>query len=85
MHPKDSRIIILGTESGIHRTTDRGLTWEWIRNGFPKTERYSFSAPIGAVCFDPQQPHIVYAGIGRPRWDKSGAGTIYRSDDTGVT
>jgi len=26
VHPQDSRIIILGTESGIHRTTERGLT-----------------------------------------------------------
>ncbi len=84
VHPRDSRIIILGTESGIHRTTDGGRTWQWIRNGFPKTERYSFSAPIGAVCFDPQNPRIVYAGIGRPRWNKGGAGAIYRSDDTGV-
>ena len=85
VHPQDSRIIILGTESGIHRTTDRGLTWEWMRNGFPALERYRFSSPIGAVCFDPLQPNIIYAGVGRPRWDKGGDGAIYRSDDTGVS
>ncbi len=85
VHPQDSRLIILGTESGIHRTTDRGLTWEWMRAGFPPTHNHQFTAPIGAVCFDPQQPNIVFAGIGRPRWDKSGAGALYRSDDTGVS
>ena len=85
VHPKNSRIIILGTESGIHCTTDRGLTWEYVRKGFSPEDRHHFTAPIGAVCFDPQQPNIVYAGVGRPRWDKSGAGAIYRSDDTGVT
>ncbi|HWI58929.1 MAG TPA: hypothetical protein VNZ22_17010, partial [Bacillota bacterium] len=85
VHPRDSRIIILGTQSGIHRTIDQGKSWAWIRQGFPGLERYRFSAPIGAVTFDPLRPHIVYAGMGRPRWDTSGAGAIYRSDDTGVT
>lgn len=85
VHPADTRIIILGTESGIHRTVDRGLTWEYIRQGFPPEDHHHFTAPIGAVCFDPQQPNIVYAGIGRPRWDKGGAGALYRSDDTGAS
>jgi photosystem II stability/assembly factor-like uncharacterized protein len=85
IHPKDSRVILLGTESGIHRTTDRGLAWEYVRKGFPPEDRHRFTAPIGAVCFDPQQPNIVYAGVGRPRWDKSGAGAVYRSDDTGAS
>jgi photosystem II stability/assembly factor-like uncharacterized protein len=84
VHPQDSRIILLGTESGIHRTADRGLTWEYVRKGFPPEDRHRFTAPIGAVCFDPLQPSTVYAGLGRPRWDKGGAGAIYRSEDTGA-
>ena len=31
------------------------------------------------------RPNVVYAGIGRPRWAKGGAGAIYRSTDTGQT
>lgn len=85
VHPKDSRIILLGTESGIHRTTDRGQSWHWIRSGFPATDRHRFSAPIGVVCFDPAKPNVAFAGVGRPRWDKDGQGAIYRSDDTGLT
>ncbi|MDD4872017.1 MAG: hypothetical protein PHR77_15780 [Kiritimatiellae bacterium] len=85
VHPKDNNIIILGTESGIHRTTDRGKTWQWIRTGFPPIQGHSFSAPIGAVCFNPIHPAIVYAGIGRPRQGKNGKGTIYASGDTGLT
>ena len=85
VHPKDSNILILGTESGIHRTRDQGKTWEWVRSGFPSLQRYRFSAPIGTVCFDPMRPNSVYAGIGRPRWGKDGAGAIYRSDDTALT
>jgi photosystem II stability/assembly factor-like uncharacterized protein len=85
VHPRDSRTIILGTESGIHRTEDGGRTWHWIRNGFPPLQVHRFSAPIAAVAFDPRRPEVVYAGVGRPRWGKDGAGAVYRSEDTGRT
>jgi photosystem II stability/assembly factor-like uncharacterized protein len=85
VHPKDSQVILLGTESGIHRTTNGGRSWQWIRQGFPPTNSHRFTASIGALCFDPLKPSIAFAGIGRPRVDKEGAGTIYRSLDTGVT
>ncbi len=85
VHPGDPETILLGTESGIHRTTDRGQSWQWIRSGFPPVHRYRFTAPIGAVCFDPGRPNVVYAAVGRPHWDSGGAGAIYRSDDTGQT
>ena len=83
VHPSDSRILLVGTESGIHRSVDQGKTWQWVRSGFPPLERHAFSAPIGAIAFDPLQPNVVYAGVGRPRWDKGGAGVVYRSEDTG--
>ncbi len=85
VHPRNSRILVLGTECGIFRSTDQGRHWQWIREGFPPLKRHGFSVPIGAVCFDPQRPETLYAGIGRPRWQKDGAGAIYRSDDTGQT
>lgn len=83
--PRDSRTILLGTESGIHRSDDGGRTWQWIREGFPPLEKHRFSAPISAVAFHLQRPGVVYAGVGRPRWRKDGAGAVYRSDDTGRT
>ena len=85
VHPRDHRIILAGTESGIHRSTDQGRNWQWIREGFPPVQQFAFSAPIGAIAFDRQRPSRVYAGIGRPRWNKEGAGAIYCSDDTGLT
>ncbi|MCC6444183.1 MAG: hypothetical protein IT210_12110 [Armatimonadetes bacterium] len=85
VHPRRSKIILLGTESGIFRTVDRGRSWQRIRKGFLPTERWSFSSPIGAVCFDPRNPRIAYAGVGRPRWDSGGQGAIYRSLDAGLT
>jgi photosystem II stability/assembly factor-like uncharacterized protein len=83
--PRDSRVILLGTEGGIYRTDDGGLNWQWERKGFPPVERWSFSAPIGAVVFDPQDPQVAYAGIGDPRNDRGGRGAVYRSDDGGLS
>ena len=81
--PRDPRTLYVGTEGGVHRSRDGGETWQWLREGFPPVERYSFSAPIGALAVDPQNPLVLYAGIGRPRWGKSGTGTVYRTDDGG--
>lgn len=83
VHPQNSQIILLGAEGGIFKSTDGGMTWQEKRQGFPEPQRYSFSAPVGALCFDPAHPNVVYAGIGRPRWGKDGAGAVYRSEDSG--
>jgi photosystem II stability/assembly factor-like uncharacterized protein len=83
--PRDRRTILLGTEGGIYRTSDGGRTWQWVREGFPPVQRWSFSAPIGAVVFDPQDPRVAYAGIGRPRWQSGGQGAVYRSEDGGLS
>lgn len=85
VQPGDGGTLLLGMEGGVFRSTDGGVTWQWQRDGFPEPQRYSFSAPIGALCFDPTRPDTVYAGIGRPRWGKDGRGHIYKSTDAGVT
>lgn len=82
-HPTNPDIIYLGCESGMHKSTDHGRSWTWLRNGFPPPQRYSFSAPIGAVAIDPNCPDIIYAGIGRPRRFGEGKGAVYRSMDGG--
>ncbi len=84
VQPGASGVLLLGMEGGVFRSTDGGLTWQWQRDGFPEPQRYSFAAPIGALCFDPTRPDTVYAGIGRPRWGKDGRGHIYKSTDAGV-
>lgn len=83
-HPVDPRIVYIGTEGGVHKSTDGGESWQWQRVGFPPPQLHSFSAPIGALAIDPQQPNTLFAGIGRPRWGKGGAGTIYKTTDGGA-
>ena len=34
-HPANPDILFLGTLGGIYKTTDRGLTWQEKRDGFP--------------------------------------------------
>jgi photosystem II stability/assembly factor-like uncharacterized protein len=83
-HPKDPNVIYIGTQGGIHKSTNGGKSWKWLRNGFPAPEMYSFSAPIGALAIDPLSPSVLYAGIGRPRWNDGGKGAIYRTEDSGA-
>jgi photosystem II stability/assembly factor-like uncharacterized protein len=83
-HPRDPRVLYIGTEGGVHKSTDGGETWQWQREGFPPLHLHKFSTPIGAMAIDPQQPDTLYAGIGRPRWNKDGAGTVYKTTDGGA-
>lgn len=90
VNPQDPNIILLGTQGGIFRTSNDGKSWEKMTKGFPPPQRYSYSSPIGAICFDPLNPKIVYAGIGRPRQAREGSkgegqGAIYKSEDGGLT
>lgn len=84
-HPRDPNVIYLGCESGVHKSTDRGQTWQWLRNGFPPKRRYSWSAPIGALAIDPSDPDTLYAGIGRPRRYTFGKGAMYKTTDAGAS
>jgi len=81
--PLDGEVIYLGCQSGVHRSTDRGQTWQWLREGFPPRNRWDWSAPIGALAIDPQDPAVLYAGIGRPRWEQFGKGAVYKTVDRG--
>lgn len=82
-HPTNPDILYLGCLSGVYRSTDRGRSWTWLREGFPPIERYRWSAPIGALAMDPRNPATLYAGIGSPRRQTWGAGTIYKTTDGG--
>jgi photosystem II stability/assembly factor-like uncharacterized protein len=82
-HPQDPDTIYLGCESGVYKSTDRGQTWQWLREGFPQKQRYSWSAPIGALAIDPNAPDTLYAGIGSPRRYEHGRGSVYKTTDGG--
>jgi photosystem II stability/assembly factor-like uncharacterized protein len=84
-HPSDPKILYAGCRSGVYKSTDGGLTWRWLREGFPKLQEYAYSAPVAKVVLDPQAPETVYAAIGQPREGRGGQGAIYKSENGGVS
>ncbi len=65
---------------GIWKTTNEGTTWTPLFDDAP-------SASSGAIAVDPQNPDIVWAGLGESNIFRSTmAGTgVYRSGDAGKT
>ena len=63
-----------GPESGIHRSTDGGETWEKLSSGLP-------SSNLGKIgmAISPQKPDIIYAAIELDRTK----GGVYKSTDRG--
>ena len=63
-----------GPESGIHRSTDGGATWEKLKKGLPE-------GPLGKIglALSPQDPDVLYAAIELNRR----TGAVYRSTDRG--
>lgn len=69
------------TGGGVWRTTDGGLTWENISDGYFKR------ASVGALAVAPSDPNIIYAGMGEAtiRGNVSHGDGVYRSTDAGQT
>ncbi len=65
-----------GPNSGIHRSTDGGVTWEKLKTGLPAGNM----GKIG-LAISPQQPDILYAAIELNRTK----GAVYRSSNRGAS
>src|SRR5690606_6328260 len=70
------------TGGGLWKTTDRGISWKNVTDGFVKT------GSVGAVAVAPSDPNVVYLGMGehavRGVMTHHGDG-VYRSTDAGRT
>ena len=70
------------TGGGVWKTTDGGITWNNISDGFFKT------GTVGAIAVAPSDPNVVYVGMGehavRGVMTSSGDG-MYKSTDAGMT
>jgi photosystem II stability/assembly factor-like uncharacterized protein len=71
-----------GVGGGVWKTTDAGITWENVTDGFLGT------ASVGAIAAAPSDANVVYAGMGEhaPRGVTTSHGDgVYRSTDAGRT
>ena len=66
---------------GVWKTTDAGMTWRNVSDGFFGT------SAVGAVAVAPSDPSVVYAGTGEAaiRGNVSHGDGVYRSTDAGRT
>ena len=69
------------TGGGLWKTSDAGVTWRAVSDGFFKT------SSVGAVAIAESQPDVVYAGMGEVqlRGNVIQGDGIYKSSDAGKT
>ncbi len=79
---KDKNTFYFGAcAGGVWKTTDAGLYWECISDGFFKT------SSVGALAVSECDPNVIYAGMGEStiRIDVSHGDGVYKSTDAGKT
>lgn len=80
--PKDQATFYFGAVcGGVFKTTDAGLTWVNISDGFLKT------SSVGSMVVAPSDPNVIYLGMGEStiRTDVSYGDGVYKSTDGGKT
>ncbi|MCC6889865.1 MAG: hypothetical protein IT536_15145 [Hyphomicrobiales bacterium] len=72
VHPAVSNVVLVASDLGLFRTADAGATFTQVRAG-----------PASDVAFDPSNPTIAFAAIGRVFGDSRNG--IYKSKDAGAS
>lgn len=69
------------TGGGVWKTTDGGVFWENVSDGFFKR------ASVGAIAVAPSDPNVIYVGMGEStiRGNVSHGDGVYKSTDAGKT
>jgi photosystem II stability/assembly factor-like uncharacterized protein len=81
-HPTDAGTFYFGsTGGGVWKTTDGGVFWENISDGFFQR------ASVGAIAVSPSDPNVLYVGMGEStiRGNVAHGDGVYRSTDAGKT
>ncbi|HEX7734958.1 MAG TPA: hypothetical protein VF458_08845 [Ktedonobacteraceae bacterium] len=80
--PADKQCFYFGsTGGGVWKTTDGGLIWENVSDGYFKR------ASVGAIAVSLSDPNVVYVGMGETtiRGNVSHGDGVYKSTDKGQT
>src|SRR5271169_146012 len=76
--PSSSMILWAGTDQGLFRSTDGGLSWAVVTNGLPSTT-------FTALKFDPASPSTFYAATVVGLFRSTDRGAIWAPLDAGLT
>src|SRR5712692_1258611 len=80
--PAHAQVFYFGsTGGGVWKTTDGGIIWENVSDGYFKR------ASVGALAVSPSDPNVIYVGMGETtiRANVSHGDGVYRSTDAGRT
>ncbi|MDQ3248281.1 MAG: glycosyl hydrolase, partial [Chloroflexota bacterium] len=80
--PRNPAVFYFGAcAGGVWKTTDAGVTWVNVSDGFFKT------ASVGAIAVSDSDPNVIYVGMGEStiRTDVSHGDGVYKSLDGGQT
>ncbi|HKV40228.1 MAG TPA: glycosyl hydrolase, partial [Blastocatellia bacterium] len=80
--PSQPNVFYFGaTGGGVWKTTDGGMVWSPVSDGFFKT------GSVGAIEVAQSDPNVVYAGMGESpiRGNVSYGDGVYKSTDAGAT
>ena len=80
--PNDARVFYFGsTGGGVWKTTDGGVYWQNVSDGFFQR------ASVGAIACAAADPNVLYVGMGESciRGNVSHGDGVYRSTDAGKT
>ena len=80
--PAHAQVFYFGsTGGGVWKTSDGGVYWENISDGFFKR------ASVGAIAVSASDPNVIYAGMGETtiRGNVSHGDGVYKSTDAGKT
>jgi len=80
--PVDAQTFYFGsTGGGVWKTTDGGIIWENVSDGYFKR------ASVGAIAVSDSDPNVIYVGMGETtiRGNVSHGDGVYRSTDRGRT
>lgn len=88
--PDDPDKIFIITHGGPYKSTNGGLDWTQIRNGFPAVSLSRYTKPLSAIALDKNSDpknRTLYVGVGQWRGAqivaKTGRGEIWKSEDEG--
>jgi photosystem II stability/assembly factor-like uncharacterized protein len=79
IHPVQTNLVIAGTEEGVFRSEDEGLTWKQIS---PQNHRDIKS--VVSVAVDPSNSRVLYAGTTHLPWKTSDGGLTWQSIHVGM-
>jgi photosystem II stability/assembly factor-like uncharacterized protein len=79
MAPGDTRVLVAGTQSGVHRSEDAGASWRRISpEGHPEIRN------VNSVAIDPRDDRVVYVGTWHLPWKTADTGASWRPVRSGM-